>query len=48
MDFIRHAIKSKEMSATKRLHDEYRKMLKDDPCFMYYVEEHPAISNEYV
>ena len=48
MDFIRHAIKSKEMSATERLHDEYRKMFKDDPCIMYFVEEHPTISNGYV
>ena len=29
MDFIRNAINSKEKSATERLHDDYRKMLKD-------------------
>ena len=27
MDLIRHAMKSKEKSATERLHDDYRKIL---------------------
>ena len=35
MDFIRNAIKSKEKFATERLHDDYRKMFKSDPCIMY-------------
>ena len=35
MDFIRNAINSKEKSATERLHDDYRKMFKSDPCIMY-------------
>ena len=48
MDFIRHAINSKEKSATKRLHDDYRKMFKSDPCIMYCDEESPTISNGYV
>ncbi len=35
MDFIRKAINSKKKSATERLHDDYRKMFKSDPCFMH-------------
>ena len=35
MDLIRHAIKSKEKSATERLHDDYRKIFKSDPCIMH-------------
>ena len=31
MDLIRNALKSKEKFATKRLHDDYRKMFKSDP-----------------
>ena len=48
MDFIRNAINSKEKSATERLHDDYRKMFKSDPCIMYCDEESPTISNGYV
>ena len=48
MDFIRNAMKLKEESATKRLHDDYRKMFKSDPFIMYYEEENPSISNGYV
>ena len=32
MDLIRYAMKSKEMSATERLHDDYRRIFKSDPC----------------
>ena len=32
MDLIRHAFTSKEKFATERLHDDYRKMFKSDPC----------------
>ena len=35
MDLIRHALYTKEKSATERLHDDYRKMFKSDPCIMY-------------
>ena len=35
MDFIRNVIKSKEKYATERLHDDYRKNFKSDPCIMY-------------
>ena len=35
MDLIRHALKSKEKFATERLHDDYRKRFKSDPCIMY-------------
>ena len=35
MDLIRHAFKSKEKFANERLHDDYRKMFKSDPCIMY-------------
>ena len=31
MDLIRHAMNSKEKSATERLHNDYRKMFKSDP-----------------
>ena len=48
MDLIRHALKSKEKFATKRLHDDYRKIFKSDPCIMYCEKENPSISNEYV
>ena len=48
MDSIRHAINSKEKSATKRLHDDYRKMYKSDPCIMYFDKEPPTISNGYI
>ena len=39
MDLIRHAMKSKEKSATERLHDDYRKIFKSDPCIMYCYKE---------
>ena len=45
MDLIRHAMNSKEKSATERLHDVYRKMFKSDPCIMYFYKEPPSISN---
>ena len=48
MDLIRHALKSKEKSATERLHDDYRKIFKSNPCIMYCAEESPTISNRYV
>ena len=48
MDLIRIAIKSKEKSPIERLHDDYRKMFKSDPCIMYCDEESPTISNGYV
>ena len=48
MDFIRHAINSKEKSATERLHDDYRKIFKSDPCIMYNDKEPHTISNGYV
>ena len=48
MDLIRHALKSKEKFATERLHDDYRKMFKSDPCIMYCDEESPIISNGYI
>jgi len=48
MDFIRHALKLKEQSATERLHDDYRKMFKSDPCIMYCEKENQIISNGYV
>ena len=48
MDLIRNAMKLKEESATKRLHDDYRKMFKSDPCIMYCEKENPSISNGYV
>ena len=48
MDFIRNAINSKEKSATERLHDDYRKMFKSDPCIMYCEKKNPSISNGYM
>ena len=48
MDLIRHALKSKENSATERLHDDYRKMFKSNPCIIYCDEGSPTISNGYV
>ena len=48
MDFIRNAMKLKEQSAIERLHDDYRKMFKSDPCIMYCEKENPSISNGYV
>ena len=48
MDYIRHSMKSKEKSATVRLHDDYRKMFKSDPCIMYCDEGSPTISNGYI
>ena len=35
MDLIRHAMKSKEKLSTERLHEDYRKIFKSDPCIMY-------------
>ena len=48
MDFIRHAMNSKEKSATKRFHNDYRKMFKSDPRIMYFDKETPTISNGYI
>ena len=48
MDLIRYALKSKGKFATERLHDDYRKMFKSDPCIMYCDEESPIISNGYI
>ena len=48
IDINRYAMNSKEKSATERLHDDYRKMLKSDPCIMYFDKEPPTISNGYV
>ena len=48
MDYIRYAIKLKEKSATKRLHDDYRKMFKSNPYIMYCDVESPTISDGYV
>ena len=48
MDLIRNALKSKEKSPTEKLHDDYRKMFKSDPCIMYCDEESPTMSNGYV
>ena len=39
MDLIRDAMKSKEKSATERLHNDYRKIFKSDPCIMYCDKE---------
>ena len=47
MDFIRHAINSKEKSANERSHDDYRKMFKSDPCIMYFDKEPPIVNNRY-
>ena len=43
LDYIRHSMKSKEKSSTEKLHDEYRKMSKSDPCIMYCEKELPTI-----
>ena len=48
MDFIRHAMNLKEKSATERLHDDYRKMFKSDPCIMKCEKENQTISNGYI
>ena len=48
MDLIIHALRSKEKFVTERLHDDYRKMFKSDPCIMYCDEESTTISNGYV
>jgi len=48
MNLIRHAMKSKEISATERLHDEYRKIFKSDPCIIYCVKGPQTISKWYV
>ena len=48
VDFIRNAIKSKEKYATERLHDDYRKIFKSDPCIIYCDNECSTISNRYV
>jgi len=48
IDFIRHAMNSKEKSAIKRLHNDYRKMFKSDHYIMYCDKEPPTISNGYV
>ena len=47
MDLIRHAMKSKEKSANKRLHDNYRKIFKSDNCIMYCDKEPQTISKWY-
>ena len=47
MDFIRHAMNSKEKSATEKLHDDYRKMSTSDNFIMYDDRESPSISNGY-
>ena len=44
MDLIRHAMKSKGKSATERLHNDYRKIFKSDPCIMYCDKEPRTIS----
>ena len=44
MDLIRNAIKSKGKSATERLHDDYRKIFKSDPCIMFCEKENHIIS----
>ena len=48
MDFIRESMNSKEKAASERLHDDYRKMFKADPCIMYCEQENQSISNGYV
>ena len=48
MNLIKDAFKSKEKFATERLHDDYRKMFKYNPCIMYCEKENPTISNGYV
>ena len=44
MDLIRQAMKSKENSAIERLHDDYRKIFKSEPCIMYCDKESHTIS----
>ena len=39
MDLIRHALESKDNFATERLHDDYRKIFKTNPCIMYFDED---------
>ena len=48
MDFIRHAMHSKEKSATERLHDDYRKIFKSDLGIMYCIKEPHIIIKFYV
>ena len=48
MDFIRNSMKFKEKSAIERLHNDYRKKFKSDPCIMYCEKENPSIRNGYV
>ena len=48
MDLIKHAMKSKEKSRTERLHDDYRKIFKSDPCIMYCDKDSYNISKWYV
>ena len=48
MDLIRYALKSKEKFATERLHNDYRKMFKSNPCIMYCNEESKTTSNGYI
>ena len=48
MDLIRHALETKEKSATERLHDDYRKMLKSSPSIIYFDEESQTISEGYL
>ena len=44
MDLIRDEIKERKL-ATEKLHNDYRKMFKSDPCIMYCDEESTTISN---
>ena len=48
MDFIRKAMNLKEKSATERLHEDYRKMYKSNPCNVYCEKENQTINNGYV
>ncbi len=48
IDYIRHSMKSKEKSATEKLHDDYRKIYKWNHRIMYWDKEHTTISNGYV
>ena len=45
INWIRSAMKSKEISATERLHADYRKMFKSDHFIVYCDEESPNIRN---
>ena len=47
IDIIRNAMNSKEKSATERLHDDYRKLFKSDPCIMYCGKKPTTMSNGY-